>query len=123
MLWREARASRLRSKLEEIAGHLAALDDASKLQMSLYLSATARHAREEFGPLDNLSADEKVDIAKKLRLLGKEISHRNIGQRHAYFILSALYESQTLLGENATFVRTMCDEYILAALEVEKKFL
>lgn len=117
---REARAQQLRFEVEDVLRRLPRLDDDVQISMALNLADYARDARETFGPFEAIAAETKTEIARQLFARARERFELDMGQGYAYFILSALYESAGLPGEDADFVKTTCAEHVLIAIETER---
>ena len=120
---REARAQQLRLELEDVLTRLPRLDDEVNLSVSRHLATFARLARETYGPFEAIAADTKIEIARRLVSQARERFDIDRAEGYAYFLLSALYESAGLPAEDgadAAFVKTVCAEYVLAAIGKER---
>jgi hypothetical protein len=117
---KEARAPQLRAELDDVLSRVARLDDEARFRVSLHLADYARQTRETFGAFETIPAETKVAIAQQLAGFAREAFERDKEQSYAYFILSALYESVGLPGEEAEAVKTACAEYVLAAVQAER---
>jgi hypothetical protein len=120
--WREARGSELRAEIEDTNRHLRGLGAEVNFMMALQLASLAREARSQFGPLENISADGKLKIGKEFRQVARKTFDLNMAHGYAYFIIAALYESLGLPGEDAQFAQSICAEYVVTSLEVERNF-
>lgn len=117
---REARAQELRFEIEDVLKRLPRLDDEVQISVVLNLAHYARDARETFGPFEAIAPETKTEIARQLFAHARERFELDIAQGYAYFILSALYESAGLPGEDADFVKAICAEHVLVAIEAER---
>jgi hypothetical protein len=117
---KEARAQQLRLELEDVLKRLPGPDDEAGLSVLLPLADYARYTRDTFGPFETIATETKSEIARQLLAQARESFERDRGQGYAYFILSALYESAGLPGEDADFVKASCARHVLTALEAKR---
>jgi hypothetical protein len=117
-MWHEARGNVLRKEFEDSMLRLPALGDEVNLRASLTMADGFHKLAQRFGSLSNVSNDGKKKIAAQLKEEAKQSFDFDMGRGYGLALLSMLFESEALPGEDAEYVSRMALQMLQAALQV-----
>lgn len=114
--WQEARGAILRKELEDTILRLNQLGTDTNQRACEALFLSYQFIEERHGSISNISNEGKKQLAKIIAKKARENFNLDMGKGYGLFMLSAYLESSALPGEDAAFVKAVCEEFIEMAM-------
>jgi hypothetical protein len=115
--WGEARSSVLREEFDQSLAHVAAFDTEQRLQCYRTVAGALHRLVERVGPIEHLNNPVKKQLSTMLSETARELFPSKPAEAYGTAFLSMWLESQTLIGDDADYVRVHSREFIDTTLQ------
>lgn len=110
--WGQARSSVLREEFDQSLAHMAAFDDGQRLHCYRTIAGALHRLVEQVGPIEHLNDRVKKQLSTMLSETARELFSSKPVEAYATVFLSMWLESQTLIGDDADYVRAHSSKFI-----------
>jgi len=110
--WSQARSSVLREEFDQSLAYVAALDEGQRLHCYRTIAGALYRLVEQVGPIEHLNDGVKKQLSTMLSEIARELFSSKPVEAYATAFLSMWLESQTLIGDDADYVRAQSSKFI-----------